>query len=91
LSADFSAPEFRSLATDLRKQAAASSDSVRRRVARRVLQGAMIGAMETGRQLLAEKKFADAIRQYELAAAIRPDRPGVRIELARACLHGGDR
>ncbi len=77
--------------SSLKKQAEASSDSNSRRVARRVLHGLYVHAMEQGRSELEQKDFTDAARLLELASAIRPDSALVYYNLASAYARGHDK
>lgn len=58
-------------------------DSSDRRLARRTLFGTFVGAIETGRTYVVQKKYRSAAEYYELARAIRPRDIGVVYELAR--------
>ena len=70
---------------DLRKQSKAVEDSTQRRVARRVLDGLLIGLIEEGVSLLQTKKnYAESIKRFKLATEINPDRPGAYFYLAWA-------
>jgi hypothetical protein len=70
---------------DLRKQSVAPVDSTQRRIARRVLDGLFIGLFEQGISLLqTEKKYSEAIKRFQLATEINPDRPGAFFYLAWA-------
>jgi predicted esterase len=70
---------------DLRKQSKASEDSNERRVARRVLDGLLIGLVEQGMSLLqTEKNYSESIKRFKLATEVNPDRPGAFFYLAWA-------
>jgi predicted esterase len=70
---------------DLRKQSKASEDSNERRVARRVLDGLLIGLVERGISLLqTEKNYSESIKRFKLATEVNPDRPGAFFYLAWA-------
>jgi predicted esterase len=77
--------QLQAILDDLRKQSKASQDSTQRRVARRVLDGVSIGLMEQGMSLLqTEKNYSEAVKRFELATEINPDRPGAFFYLAWA-------
>ena len=69
---------------DLRRDEKLPDDSPRRRVARRVLGGAYVGAFENGRILLGDKRYEKAVGLWELAALIRPTNAEVLYNLAVA-------
>jgi tetratricopeptide (TPR) repeat protein len=71
-----------SLLEELDRQSKAASDSARRRIARRVLQGSYVRASEECRGLLEQKDYPGAARMLELAVAIHPDRPQILFNLA---------
>ncbi len=76
---------------DLRKSADRTADDRERRVARRMLAGTFIGAIEAARQFAEDKQYDAAIRAWETAALVRPDDPGVWQSLAMAAAAAGDR
>jgi dienelactone hydrolase len=82
---------FNSLLSDLKKQAEAPTDSSRRRVARRALEGSYIHAYEESRGLLGNQNYQAAARMLELAAAIHADRPQLLYSLATVYAKGRDR
>ena len=63
----------RSILRRMQRDSKLAEDGLDRRVARRVLTGTFIAAMEQGRRLLDEKKYVDAARAWDLAALARPD------------------
>jgi dienelactone hydrolase len=69
-----------------RNRSEAPQDSPDRRVARRALNGAFIGALEQARSAMDHSDFARAIELLELALEIRPDAavPRAMLEKARA-------
>jgi predicted esterase len=70
---------------DLRKQSKAPEDSTQRRIARRVLDGLFIGLIEQGIGLLqTEKKYSEAIKRFQVATEVNPDRAGTFFYLAWA-------
>ena len=80
---------LRGTADKLRQQAAAPADSPDRRLARRVLAGAAITAIEQARWEESQRDYGEAIRHLELAARLQPEWPGVLYGLARVqALHG---
>lgn len=81
-----------SLLSDLRTSSKAAADTGERRVARRVLEGMMIGLFETAMdQLQRQKRYADAARSFETATEINLDRPGAFYYLASAYALNGDK
>ncbi len=73
----------------LRKQAAAPADSPDRRLARRVMAGAGITALEQARLEETQRNYGEAVRHMELAALLQPENPGAHYRLARVrALHG---
>jgi poly(3-hydroxybutyrate) depolymerase len=57
----------------MRKDAARAEDSGERRVARRVIGGIFVESMERIRDLMAQKKYDEAVRVAEVAVAARAD------------------
>lgn len=76
---------------DLRKQADRVEDTDERRIARRVLEGVFIGLFERGSDQLQTKRYDDAVRSFELATALHPERGGVFFYLASAYAAKGDK
>jgi tetratricopeptide (TPR) repeat protein len=77
---------------DLRKQSKAPEDSTQRRVARRVLDGLLVGLVEEGISLLQTKKnYPESIKRFKLATEINPDRSGAFFYLASAYAANGDK
>jgi len=74
----------RSTIRQLQRDSELANDSTDRRVARRVLMGAFIGAMEQGRSLLAAKKYGEAARAWEMAVLLRPKNPEAWYSLAQS-------
>jgi poly(3-hydroxybutyrate) depolymerase len=72
------------------KDAASEQDSAERRVARRVLGGVSIGAMENIRELMAKKRHSDAARTAEEAVLVRPENAGAWYSLAVASAAAGN-
>jgi hypothetical protein len=83
--------EKTSLLKRLRHDADAASDSPSRRVARRVMGGAFIGAMEQARASMEQKDYAAAARAWETAALMRPDNPMAWYNLAVARAGAGNK
>ncbi len=77
--------------SSLKKQAEAPKDSNSRRVARRVLHGLYVHAIEQSRAEVEQKDFAAAAVLLELASAIRPDSSLVYYNLASAYARGHDK
>ena len=70
---------------NFQKQSKASEDSSKRRVARRVLDGLVVGLIEQGISLLqTEKNYSESIKPLKLATEVNPDRPGAFFYLAWA-------
>lgn len=82
---------FTSMLKELKRQSEAPSDSSRRRIARRVLQGSYVHAYEESRSLLEEKNYQPAARMLEMAVSIYPDRPQVLYTLASTYAKAKDR
>ena len=77
--------KLRTILADLRKASAGIQDSSDRRVARRVLTGVYIALIERGSNVLeAKKSYAVAVRMFELATEVSPERPGGHYLLAVA-------
>jgi tetratricopeptide (TPR) repeat protein len=76
---------------DLRKQADRVEDTDERRIARRVLDGVFIGLFERGSNQLQTKRYDDAVRSFELATAVHPERGGVFFYLAWTYAAKGDK
>jgi poly(3-hydroxybutyrate) depolymerase len=74
----------------LRRESEKTEDSGERRVARRVLNGAFVGAMEEARQRMEDKQPAAAARAYEVAVLVRPGASGAWRGLAQACEASGN-
>lgn len=87
-------PETRlqGMLADLRKQAGRTEDTGERRVARRVLEGVFISLIESGINLLeTQKRYEGAVRTFELAIEVNPDRPGAFFYLAWSYAANGSR
>jgi predicted esterase len=76
-------PQVRERIAKLQKANDLPDDSPDRRLARRTLFGTFVGAIETGRSLVNEKKYVLAAAHYELALVVRPRDQGLAFELAR--------
>jgi len=68
----------------LRRDENLPADGVKRRVARRVLVGTFIAALEEGRQRLAEKNYSAAVQAWDLAVSIQPANAEAYYGLAEA-------
>jgi hypothetical protein len=82
--------ERRSVIRQAQKDAAREQDSMERRVGRQVIGGVAIGSMETTRQYMAEKRYADAARVAEEAVLVRPDNANGWYTLAVASAASGN-
>ena len=80
----------RGLVSQLRKDAAKPADGPNRRVARQVLGGAFVGAVEEARRFAAEKRYRDAARSWETAVLVEPENAGAWYSLAAAQAGAGD-
>jgi dienelactone hydrolase len=89
--ANASAPERASILRGLQKDAAKPADSADRRVARRVIGGVFVGAMETNREMMAEHKYAAAANVCEDAVLARPENAGAWYTLAVAQAASGNK
>jgi tetratricopeptide (TPR) repeat protein len=71
----------------LRQSASQEKRPERARVFKRALGGVFVSAMETGDSLLEQKKFQNAIRDYELATEAMPDSAWAwgQLAVARTC------
>jgi len=76
--------ERRAMIRQAQKDAAREQDSMERRVARQVIGGIAIGDMDTTRQYMAEKRYADAARVAEEAVLARPENANAWYALAVA-------
>jgi predicted esterase len=74
----------RSTIHQLQRDSERPDDSPDRRVARRVLQGFFIGAMEQGRALLDAKQYREATQSWELAVLAEPKNAGAWYSLAQS-------
>jgi predicted esterase len=82
----------RELLADLRSQARSVQDSPDRRIARRVLDGLLVGLFQQGLDFLQARKLsAKAVRTFTLATEVYPDRSGAFYYLAWAHAANGDR
>jgi len=77
---------------DLRKRADQKEDTADRRVARRVLDGTFITLMEQGLSLLeTQKRYTAALRTFQLATEVNPERAGAFFYLGWAYAANRDR
>jgi len=76
--------ERRAAIQQARKDAGREQDSPARRVARRVIGGVSVGAMEYTRELMAQQRYRDAARAAEEAVLARPENSGAWYSLAVA-------
>ena len=84
--------ELRSTFSDLRKTANSASNTSERRVARRVMGSLYIGFIERGIDLLeTQKRYAAAVRSFELATEVSPERAGAFYYLAAAYALNSDK
>ena len=77
-------PARRSTIHQLQRDSELPDDSPDRRVARRVLQGVFIGAMEQGHALLAAQQYRDAAQAWEMAVLARPKNAEAWFALAKS-------
>jgi len=82
--------ERRSIIRQAQKDAAREQDSPERRVARQVIGGVSIGAMESTRELMAKKRSPDAARTAEESVLARPENAGAWYSLAVASAAAGN-
>jgi poly(3-hydroxybutyrate) depolymerase len=82
--------ERRSVIHQAQKDAAREHDSPERRVARQVIGGVSIGAMESTREFMAQKRYGDAARTAEEAVLARPENAGAWYSLAVASAAAGN-
>jgi predicted Zn-dependent protease len=82
--------ERRSVIRQAQKDAGREQDSPARRVARRVIGGVSVGAMEYTRELMAQERYHDAARSAEEAVFARPENSGGWYALAVASAAAGD-
>jgi hypothetical protein len=82
--------ERRSVIRQAQKDAAREQDSVERRVARQVIGGVSIGAMESTREMMAQRRYGDAARTAEEAVLARPQNSGGWYSLAVASAAAGN-
>jgi dienelactone hydrolase len=82
--------ERRSVIRQAQKDAGREEDSPARRVARRVIGGAAVGAIEYTRELMAQERYRDAARTAEEAVFTRPENSGGWYALALASAASGN-
>jgi poly(3-hydroxybutyrate) depolymerase len=82
--------ERRSVIRQAQKDAAREQDSPARRVARRVIGGVSIGAMEYTRELMEQRRYDAAARTAEEAVLARPENAGAWYSLAVASAAAGN-
>ncbi len=82
--------ERRSVIRQAQKDAGRDQDSPARRVARRVIGGVAVGAIEYTRELMAQKRYRDAARTAEEAVFTRPENSGGWYALALASAASGN-
>jgi hypothetical protein len=75
---------FQSEIATLKKDSAVPADSDERRIARRVLAGAFVNAMEAARGLNARREHRQALMMTEQALVVRPGNAAALREMARA-------
>jgi predicted Zn-dependent protease len=84
------ASQNRSVIQQAQKDAARELDSPDRGVARRVIGGVSVGAMESTRELMAQERYSDAARIAEDAVLARPENSGAWYSLAVASAAAGN-
>jgi predicted esterase len=82
--------ERRSVIRQAQKDAGREEDSPARRVARRVIGGVAVGAIEYTRELMAQERYRDAARAAEGAVFTRPENSGGWYALALASAASGN-
>ncbi|HXD34477.1 MAG TPA: hypothetical protein VN643_25380 [Pyrinomonadaceae bacterium] len=83
---------LRSRLSELRNSSNSEVDTGERRVARRVLEGLRIGLFEKGiDQLQRQKHYGEAVKTFEVATLVNPDRPGPLYYIASAYALNGDK
>jgi dienelactone hydrolase len=82
--------ERRSVIRQAQKDAGREQDSPARRVARRVIGGVTVGAIEYTRELMAQERYRDAARTAEEAVFARPENSGGWYALALASAASGN-
>lgn len=82
--------ERRAVIRRAQKEAAREQDSPARRVARRVIGGVSVGAMEYTRELMAQERYRDAARTAEESVLARPENSGAWYSLAVASAAAGN-
>jgi hypothetical protein len=75
----------------LQKDAAQPADSADRRVARRVIGGVFVGAMEANREMMSRRQYAAAANVCEEAVLARPENAGAWYSLAVAQAAAGNK
>ncbi len=78
------------LIRQLQKDAASPDDSGARRVARRVIGGLNVGALEQGRELMSNHNYSAAARIYETSVLLRPENANAWYTLATAQAGAGN-
>ncbi len=82
---------LREAVEDLRAKAAAAQDSDNRRVARRVMSGALVSAWERSSEQREKRDYSGAAASMELASLVEPDNAEVLYNLAGLCALANDR
>ena len=84
--------KLRAMIVDVRKASVSINDPSERRVARRVLGGLYIALVERGSNFLeVQKRYRPAVRMFELATEVSPERSGIYYLLATAYAANGDK
>jgi dienelactone hydrolase len=89
--ANATSPERAAILHGLQKDAAKAADSADRRVARRVIGGVFVSALESSRNLMAQQEYAAAARVCEDAVMARPENAGAWYSLAIAQAASGNK
>lgn len=89
LASDSDAEKY-SLMKQMSKNAAKPVDSPERRVARRVIGGVSVGAIEETRGLMAEHRYSEAARAAETGVMVRPENGNAWYTLALAQAGAGN-
>jgi len=81
----------RKLLDDMRRKSAKPDDSDQRRMARRVLMGTFIGAVEQGRVAMDERNYARAANYFGIALMARPEAGEIWYQMAVASAGTGNK
>lgn len=91
LAAQARSADGRATIERLRNEAAMASDSPERRIARRVMAVTYISQLETSRELLRNREYAEAAQLCENAVIVQPENGGAWFALAVAQAAAGNK